>query len=237
MKATAPPGAGLDIQAYGDSALLVRAVQGSRERRWRTVQRLADALEAATVVGVHDLVATYDCLLVEFDCERTSHDAVARAVRQLAARAGGTGRVAAPRRFRVPVVYGGEHGPDLPEVADQLGLTADEVVRRHAGTDWVVRFLGAPAGAPMLDGAAFPTPVSRRPSPRTRVPAGAVAVAGAQAVIYPVTSPGGWRLIGRTPLRLVDVGRWPQVAYRPGDRFRFIPVPASSWADYVGALT
>jgi len=236
MTTAAPPTFGLDITPYGDSALLVRAAPGSRERRWRTVQRLADAVQSDAVPGVRDLVATYDCLLVEFDCGRTDHDAVAGAVRRAATRVGDDGPVVPPRRFRIPVLYGGEHGPDLPEVADQLGLTADEVVRRHAGTEWVVRFLGAPVGAPMLDGSPFPSSVSRCPRPRTRVPAGSVAVAGAQAVIYPVASPGGWRLIGRTPLRLVDVARRPHVPYRPGDRFQFVPVPEASWAEDAGEL-
>ena len=237
MSATGPSGPALDITVYGDSALLVRAVAGSTEQRWQTVQRLADELQGAAVPGVHDLVATYDSLLVEFDCGRTTHGQVTGAVRRAADRLGEDAPVAQPRRFRIPVVYGGEYGPDLPEVADQLGLPPAEVVRRHAGTDWVVRFLGAPVGAPMLDGSPFPTSVSRCPRPRTRVPAGSVAVAGAQSVIYPVTSPGGWRLIGRTPLRLVDVQRRPHVAYRPGDRFRFVSVAAANWTAHRGELT
>ncbi len=221
--AAGPPAGGLDIVACGDSAVLVRAVRGSREQRWRTVQWLADALEASDASV--DLVATYDSLLVEFDCGRTDHAAVASSVLALAAGLHDGAR-AAPRRFEIPVRYGGEDGPDLPDVADQLGLTAGEVVRQHAGAEWVVRFLGAPAGAPMLSSAdsPFPAPVRRCPTPRTAVPAGSVALAGAQAVIYPVRSPGGWRLIGRTPLRFVDAARRPHVPYRPGDRFQFVPV-------------
>ncbi|MEN3356446.1 MAG: 5-oxoprolinase (ATP-hydrolyzing) subunit [Mycobacteriales bacterium] len=235
----------LEIAPYGDSAVLATAVGGDDEQRWRAVHRLADLLPAAAGLGV---VATYDSLLVEFDCELTSHREVTAELRGAAARlgeradgwagggAGGPtdGRVGggpagavaapAPRTFHVPVAYGGEHGPDLPAVAAELGLPVDEVVRLHSATPWTVRFLGAPAGAPMLDGSPFPAPVPRRRRPRTRVPAGSVAVAGLQAVVYPVPSPGGWQLIGRTPLRLIDIDRVPHVAYRPGDVMRFVPV-------------
>ncbi|SDZ01977.1 sensor histidine kinase inhibitor, KipI family [Amycolatopsis xylanica] len=203
----------MKIEPYGDSALLVRP---GGESAWQIVQRLADALD---VPGVTDLVATYDSLLVAFDCVRVGHDELAARIRRL--RLENLDAPTVSRRFEIPVVY---DGPDLADVAAELGLSEDEVVRLHSGTDWVVRFLGAPAGAPMLDGSPFPARVSRRPRPRTSVPAGSVAVSGTQAVIYPVVSPGGWRLIGRTPLRLVDTSRDPMVPYRPGDRFRFVPV-------------
>ena len=221
----------LAIGPYGDSALLVRAVgadrsdRSDREACWRTVQDLADALTAAggAAIGVSDLVATYDSLLVEFDSADTDHDAVSALVR--AAHAAGPADTGArpPTVFEVPVGYGGEDGPDLDGVADQLGISPAEVVERHGAAEWTVRFLGAPTGAPMLDGSMLPGPVRRHPSPRPRVPAGSVALSGVQGVIYPVAAPGGWQLIGRTPLRFVDPGRWPHVPYRPGDRFRFVP--------------
>lgn len=203
----------MKIEPYGDSALLV---QPGGENAWQTVQSLADVLTGS---GVTDLVATYDSLLVAFDCVRIGHDELAAHIRGIELKNPST--PTASQCFEIPVIY---DGPDLADVAAELGLSEDEVVRLHSGTDWVVRFLGAPAGAPMLDGSPFPAPVSRRPSPRTSVPAGSVAVSGSQAVIYPVVSPGGWRLLGRTPLRLVDTARDPMVPYRPGDRFRFVPV-------------
>lgn len=224
----------LDIEPYGDSALLVRPGEGTAGQRWHTVQRLADALDTSGVTGLRDLVATYDSLLVAFDCVRTGHQELAGRIRRLADALGSPGVPTDFRRFEVPVVYGGQYGPDLPEAAGELGLSEDEVVRLHTGVDWVVRFLGAPAGAPMLDGSPFPGSVSRRSRPRTKVPAGSVAVSGTQAVVYPVVSPGGWRLIGRTPLRLVDPSRHPMAPYRPGDRFRFVPIPASRWAAAAG---
>ncbi|NUT50604.1 MAG: allophanate hydrolase subunit 1 [Saccharothrix sp.] len=220
-------------EPYGDSALLVTAAGGGADDRWRTVQHLADLVEAQAPPGVLDVVATYDTLLVEFDCAVTGHADVEAAI----ARWHGVPppRAGTTRLFTVPTCYGGGFGPDLARVAARLGVTEDEVVRLHTGVDWVVRFRGAPVGAPMMDGAPYTTSISRLAHPRPRVPAGSVALSGRQAVIYPVPSAGGWNLIGRTPARLVDLGERPHVAYRPGDRIRFVAVRWSDWAAHEGA--
>ncbi|MDQ0957325.1 KipI family sensor histidine kinase inhibitor [Streptomyces sp. B4I13] len=223
----------ITITDCGDSALTARAVGLDAEDAWRLVHALADALDAVRLTGVHDVVPTYDALLVEFDCTSTDHDTVRRIVAHEAARLGPDPTPAAPpRRFVVPVVYGGEHGPDLPEVARQLDLTESEVVALHSGSDLTVRCLGAPAGAPMTDGPPFPKPVPRLASPRTHVDPGSVAVAGRQAVICPMPSPGGWPLLGRTPVRVLDLHSDPITAYRPGDTFRFVPITPDEWDDY-----
>lgn len=215
----------------GDSAVTVRAVGNDPEQNWRLVHALADAIETARLDGVHGVMPTYDALLVEFDCDRTDHATVRRTVEQ-ATLAGGWRP--AVRTFVVPVVYGGEHGPDLPIVADQLGLAESEVVRLHTAAELTVRCLGAPVGAPMMDGPAFPRPVPRLASPRTSVPPGSVAVAGRQAVICPLRSPGGWPLLGRTPLRILDLESEALTPYRPGDTFRFVSIPAERWDEYGG---
>ena len=221
------------ISDSGDSAVVARAVHGDDEHRWRLVHALADAVDAARLDGVHGVVPSYDALLVEFDCARTGHEVVRQALMDAAGRLDPTVRPA-PRLFVVPVVYGGEYGPDLPIVAEQLGLAEQEVVDRHSGADLTVRCLGAPVGAPMMDGPAFGRPVPRLASPRTSVPPGSVAVAGRQAVICPLRSPGGWPLLGRTPLRILDLDAEPLTPYRPGDRFRFLPITPEHWGEYDG---
>ena len=225
----------MNIVDAGDSAVMVRAAQGDAEHRWEVVHALAAAIETARLDGVHEVVPTYDTLLVEFDCTRTEH----RTIRQAIADAANDLDLAArpaPRRFVVPVVYGGEHGPDLQMVAEQLGLTQQEVIERHAQANLTVRCLGAPVGAPMMDGPAFGRPVPRLASPRTSVPPGSVAVAGRQAVICPLRSPGGWPLLGRTPLRILDLDAEPLTPYRPGDVFRFVPIAPEQWAEHEGVL-
>lgn len=224
----------IEVRAYGDSSLLATARGGDPEQRWLSVHRLASELEHGQPPGVNDAITTYDSILIEFDCEITDHGTVEAWLRR--ARPADGHPSSEPRRFEVPVVYGGDYGPDLLSVADQMELNPREVVELHSGSDWVVRFLGAPVGAPMMDGSPLPRPVSRCPEPRTHVPAGSVALAGLQGVIYPVLTPGGWRLIGRTPRRLVDVTRQPLVPYWPGDVFRFVPIHADRWTDHLGDL-
>lgn len=230
--ATARPA--LEVRPYGDSAVIVTARGGTAEERWETVHQLASALYSQQLRGIDDAIATYDSLLIEFDSGLTGFDHIERWADGWDH--AGPGLTPRRQRFVVPTVYGGEYGPDLEEVAAQLGLTADQVVTLHSGVDWVVRFLGAPAGAPMIDGSPLPSAVSRCPEPRTHVPAGSVAVAGLQGVVYPVRSPGGWRLVGRTPSRLVDLTRRPIVPYQPGDLVRFSPIAPDQWADFQGNL-
>lgn len=219
------------VTRYGDAALLARADGGDAESRWRLVQRIADRLEAAPPDGLDNLVATFDSLLAEYDPAVTGPGPIERRLREAVPDA------APPdpgRLFRIPVAYGGEHGPDLHAVAGELGLDPAELVRLHTGADWTIRFRGAPAGAPMLDGFPLPHPVRRRRHPRTAVAPGSVALSGRQGVVYPVRSPGGWRIIGRTPLRLVDLGRRPPMPYRPGDRIRFVAVDPADLAGLAG---
>ncbi|MET8977021.1 allophanate hydrolase subunit 1 [Streptomyces sp. NPDC004539] len=223
----------LTLTDCGDSALVAKAAGLAPEDAWHLVHALADALDAVELPGVHGLVPAYDALLVEFDCAATDHATVRRVLRREADRIGAE-PPPQPRRFVVPVVYGGEFGPDLGVVAGQLGIGEDEVVALHSGADLTVRCLGAPAGAPMMDGPPFPRPVPRLASPRTRVEPGAVAVAGRQAVICPMPSPGGWPLLGRTPVRVLDLDADPLTPYRPGDTFRFVPIAPGEWDDHTG---
>ena len=139
---------------------------------------------------------------------------------------------AAPRRVvQVPVCYGGELGPDLEEVAHLAGLTPDQVMALHAGPVYRVYLIGFTPGFPFLGGMDPRLACPRLPSPRLRVPAGSVAIAGEQTGVYPVESPGGWRILGRTPLRLFDPAPG---ARRPfllaaGDGLRFVPVDPASF--------
>ncbi|AMM32783.1 allophanate hydrolase [Sinomonas atrocyanea] len=226
----------VEVFESGDAALRVVATSGDVERDWSTVHRLAGWLETCGAEGLHGAVPTYDSVLVEFDVLVVSaaqmRAFVGLGMRQLALSAAG----GAPRTFDVPVVYGGDYGPDLDDVAEQQGITADEVVRLHSSKAYTIRCLGAPAGSPMMDGPDFPHPVPRLKDPRLSVPAGAVAVAGRQAVIAPAVAPGGWRVIGQTPLTLLDAGRDPLVPYRPGDTIRFRPVAERDFDALAGTL-
>ncbi|MDQ0212260.1 5-oxoprolinase subunit B family protein [Arthrobacter bambusae] len=224
-----------EIYESGDSALRVVALAEASEDNWLTVHRLADWLESCGAEGLHGAVPTYDSVLVEFDPVLVSARQVRAFVKLGLLEMGRSdGSAAAPRAFDVPVVYGGEFGPDLENVAAYQGISTEEVIRLHSEKTYTVRCLGAPAGSPMMDGPAFPKPVPRLKDPRLSVPAGAVAVAGRQAVIAPASAPGGWCVIGQTPLTVLNIRREPLVPYKPGDILRFRSIEAGEFESYVG---
>lgn len=141
------------------------------------------------------------------------------------------------RCVEIPVVYGGESGPDLATAAAELGIAPGELARRHAGGEYTVAMIGFAPGFPYLFGLDPALALPRLATPRLKVPAGSVAIAGGQAGIYPRESPGGWRLLGRTPLRLFDPERTPPGTLQPGDRVRFVAIEADAcraWQDDAG---
>jgi KipI family sensor histidine kinase inhibitor len=215
---------GLQVADCGDSGLLI-TVTGDGDRPWQLAREVAAALRAGAPAGLVDVVASYASVFVAFDPLRTG----SAELRELVARGPGTAVPLRSREFLVPVVYGGEHGEDLGAVAGELGVGAEEVIALHTARPWTVRLLGPPIGMPMTDGGGLPRSVSRRSDPRTRVPAGSVGVSGRQSVVYPAAMPGGWQLIGRTPVELVDLGRDPVTDYSPGDTLRFVAVEAAAW--------
>lgn len=221
------------VLPYGDAGLLVE-FEGDRESRWRAARDLGALLRESPPVGVVDVVASFDSVFVSFDPLTVDAATLADALRLLRAAEG----VAESRTFGLPVVYGGAEGPDLALVAHDLGIPPAEVIALHTSDTWTVRFVGSPAGAPLMEGPPLPGSVARMATPRTRVPPGSVGLSGMQSIVYNAPSPGGWKLIGRTPVRLFDVSTPPHVAYRPGDRIRFVPIDAADWDSWAGrALT
>lgn len=218
--------AAYEVVEYGDAGLLVTYRQPEAGDRWEAAQALQSALLEHRDDGVVDVVASYETAFVSFDLALTDHAAVAGLVASLSVESG-AGRT--PRLFRVPAVYGGERGPDLGDVADELGIGRDEVVTLHTSSPWTVRFRGSPAASPMMDGPRMPASISRNPVPRTHLAPGSVAVSGHQCLIYPVVSPGGWRLIGQTPVRLLDLTLDELVPYRPGDQLQFFAIAEGEW--------
>ncbi|WP_369258793.1 5-oxoprolinase subunit PxpB [Geodermatophilus amargosae] len=196
----------------GSTALLVELTDLDE------VLALYAALEEDRPPGVVDLVPAARTVLVVTDPAATTLDAVEAAVRRTAPR---PGRRATAEQVEVPVVYDGE---DLDDVAAHLGVDPGEVVRRHTGTEWTVAFSGFAPGFGYLTPADGAWDLPRRPSPRTRVPAGSIALAGGFTGVYPRESPGGWQLVGHTDLAVFDLSREPAALLRPGVRVRFVAV-------------
>ncbi len=127
------------------------------------------------------------------------------------------------RQIDIPVIYGGDAGPDLHEVAHHCQLSPSQVVELHTAGDYVVYFIGFQPGFPYLGGLASGLNTPRRAEPRVQVPAGSVGIGGSQTGIYPLATPGGWQLIGRTDITLFNPQQQPPTLLRPGDHIRFVP--------------
>ncbi len=214
---------------YGDAGILVDILADDSAQRWVTAHSLGAALRCRPPIGFVDVVASFENVFVSFDPLATDHTAVRAAI---VAAIEDPPTPQEPRRFIVPVVYGGDYGPDLESVATAMGLRPDGVVHLHLAGQWVVRFVGSPVGAPMMDGPRLPCGVPRLPVPRVRVEPGSVAISGFQSMIYNAPSPGGWRIIGRSPALLFDLKRSPSVIYQPGDTFSFRHIDPEDWNEW-----
>jgi KipI family sensor histidine kinase inhibitor len=225
------------IETLGDRALLLRFGDAIDVELNLRVHAAARALRSANLPGVLDIVPAYASVAVHYepsawsDAESAAPPderiaaqllkiALAQPTGPMASASGETERV-----VEIPIQYGGEHGPDLAEVARLTGLNEGEVIARHAGGDYRVAMLGFAPGFPYLLGLDPALHAPRRANPRTRVPAGSVAIGGAQTGIYPRELPGGWQIIGRTPLALFAAERDPPALLAPGQRVRFIRIP------------
>jgi KipI family sensor histidine kinase inhibitor len=173
--------------------------------------------------GILNLHPAFCSVLVEFDPRFQTHSALEARIRETLERAP-AGPPAPGRLVEVPVRYGAGDGPDLEDVARHAGLPPAEVVARFSAAEYAVAFVGFATCFPYLAGLPEELATPRLAAPRKHVPAGSVAIGGAHAGVYPLSSPGGWRLIGRTGIRLFDPAAEPPPLLRMGDRVRFVPL-------------
>ena len=217
----------IDIRPAGACGAL--AVLGSRisETTGAEVSALDRAVRVAHLPGFIEAVPAFASLLVRYDPLRTDYDSVCAALHRIAGDLAGA-NAQAGRTVDVPVCYGGPYGEDLPAVARHAGLSEEEVIRLHSGRTYRIYMLGFLPGFPYLGGLDERLFTPRLPTPRTRIPAGSVGIGGEQTGIYPMESPGGWQLIGRTPLCLFAPGR--TLPYAAGDSIRFVPIDEREFA-------
>lgn len=214
------------VEAIADDALLLRMGDGIDAATNARVHALCERIRSRRPAWLRDLVPGYASTGLFFDALQIDASGAEAWLRdQLAALPPDASlTAAATRTVDVPVVYGGDAGPDLESAAAELGITPSQLAQRHAAGEYTVAMIGFAPGFPYLLGLDPGLALPRLATPRTSVPAGSVGIGGAQTGIYPRESPGGWWLLGRTPLVLFDPTREPPALLAPGDRVRFVAV-------------
>ncbi|MEA5160621.1 MULTISPECIES: 5-oxoprolinase subunit PxpB [Cereibacter] len=210
----------------GDSALTVQIGESVDAEANARIIALAAAVEEAArsgdLAGVLDIVPTYRSLLVRYDPERIRAKDLGPRLLEIAARP--LAAAAAGRLWRIPCLYGGEVGQDLQEMARMKGLSPEELIALHSGTDYRVFMIGFAPGFAYLGGQPEILHTPRLPKPRQNIPRGAVGIGGQQGNINSVAGPSGWRFLGWTPVRSFDPARAEPFLFRAGDHIRFHPV-------------
>ena len=207
----------------GDQAVVVELGDDISPETNRRVRDLTVAVDAAALAGVYDLMPTYRSLLIYYDPLAISYSGLLEKLENIEKNLN-EASLDSPQVVRIPTLYGGEHGPDLEFVARNAGISTDEVVDIHTGADYLIYMMGFSPGFPYLGGLSEKLHTPRLQTPRTEIPAGSVGIAESQTGVYPVASPGGWRLIGRTPVKMFDQNKEPPSLLAAGDYIRFVPL-------------
>ncbi|ANS73274.1 kinase inhibitor [Paenibacillus yonginensis] len=236
---------GLQILPLGDSALVIKFGDAIDLETHKRIRQLSEYLEHHPFAGMTEYVPAFTTVTIYYDpwkvaAESASADGDVRQSPFEAVKAAALNLLlelkdtdsAAPATVRIPVCYGGELGPDLEEVAAVNGLTREEVISIHSSADYLVYMLGFAPGFAYLGGMSGRIATPRRQTPRLAIPAGTVGIAGEQTGVYPIETPGGWQLIGRTPIRLFVPDRTPPTVLKAGDLVRFYPISRQEYEEW-----
>lgn len=213
----------------GDRAITVEFSRNIDDEANRRVLALDRALAAEPVAGITETVPTYRSLLVHYDPVEIGFDELGEQILVRAQRP--VPAAANTRRWRIPVVYGGEHGIDLEDVARALKTTPDEIVAQHTAGDYRVAMIGFTPGWSYLSGLTASLHMPRRQDPRLLTPAGTVSIGGVQTGVQCLAGPSGWHLLGQTAVRTYQLHRDPTFLLEPGDSITFTPVDAKTFAE------
>lgn len=226
---------GLSLSWVSDRHLRVAVGRDTSSETHQRVRAVYEALKQARVESLRDMTPAYGTVLLSFDVVTLDASQAEQAVRRALDGATQAGKTNSPRLVEIPVCYEGEYAPDIADVAKAHAMTQDQVAAMHSGAEYFVSFVGFVPGFAYLGGLPKQLETPRLDRPRVKVPAGSVGIAGAQTGVYPFATAGGWRLIGRTPLRVFDVLRERPGLVEMGDRVRFVRIGLEQFLAMGGA--
>jgi inhibitor of KinA len=222
------------FEPASDQSLLVYFGERITIKAHEQVRKLLQLLDAEPIPGLRNLHPAYCSLLIRFDPLKWRHEALEKELRKYLKRMAKV-KLPPPRQVEIPVCYGGEFGPDLEDVASTHGITPQRAIELHSSATYLVYFLGFAPGFAYLGELPQELVTPRLPSPRKKVPDGSVGIAGSQTGVYPFETPGGWRLLGRTPLAMFRTDREGLSLLSIGDCVRFVPISRERFAELSGA--
>lgn len=224
------------ISVCGDSAINIVVANAISPEASALVRNAAARIQAAGIAGIEDIVPTFCAVMVAYNPEIISYEELVSAVHANLDGLSAQG-AAAGKTIVIPVCYGGEYGPDLQHVAEFHDMSSEEVIQRHTEPTYLIAMLGFLPGFAYLSGLDPKLETPRLEVPRVRIEAGAVGIGGAQTGIYPLPSPGGWQIIGHSPLRPYDAERTPAFLYAAGDSIKFEAITADEYQAIEAAIT
>lgn len=212
----------------GDSGLILEVGNEISEEVNRKIRALSYCIEEMKLEEIVEILPTYTTILISYNPLKISNDEL---IKKLKAVEGSINdiQLPPPEIIHIPTLYGDEYGADLEFVAKHNGLTTDAVIDIHSSPNYLVYMLGFTPGFPYLGGMSKKIAAPRLEVPREKIPGGSVGIAGSQTGIYPIDSPGGWQLIGRTPVKLFDLERTPSVLLKAGQYIKFEPISRNEY--------
>ena len=213
----------IEILTAGDSAILIEFGKEISPEINRKITAIVQLIKEQQIEGIVDTIPAFCSLLVNYDPRIISYEMIVERMRQLV-KVDVMAEVGEKRIIEIPVCYGGEFGPDIDTVADNAKMSREEVIKLHSSKDYLIYMLGFLPGFSYLGGLDERLHTPRLANPRIKISAGSVGIGGSQTGIYPLDSPGGWQLIGLTPVKTYDPNRIVPILFEAGDYIRFIPI-------------
>lgn len=213
----------------GDKSVVVQFGDVIDETINRKVMALMKAIEGSSLkIYIDEMIPTYRSLMINYDPIKIDFDELLKNIKDLESNIKDVD-IIEKNIIEIPVLYGGEYGPDILNVAKHNNISEEEVIKIHSSKEYLIYMLGFTPGFPYLGGMDKKIETPRLQTPRTKIPAGSVGIAATQTGIYPIDSPGGWQLIGRTPLKLYDENKENPILLKAGNYIKFIPITKSEF--------